>query len=399
MSGIVGIVRHEAPVDRDLLAALSRSLEFRGPHGTDMWLEGADGLGHALLRTDEHGGGIAVSGNLRIVADARLHARQELLNALGAPDASDPELILLAYRRWGKKCLDRLSGDFSFAIRNSEERTLFCARDQFGLRPLFYCALGHSPIFSNTLESVRTHPDVPRTLCDIAIADFLLFGYSADSSLTSFEAIRRLPAAHSLTWRDGSLRVEPYWRLSLPEPVRFRRVLYREKICVWDNWGPALNIGLNMAPARRMSVNNGYKAPLPASSLLAEPRILKSLDYRVVNDIGLDAEPVWSVSRNGIIHGFCLWFDSELAPGLSLSNAPGQPETIYGRIFVPLEEPVAVEAGCEIAARIRADLLAGEYVWRWDTSVNGERRFSQSTFYGMPVVPPHLHRAPARGIK
>jgi hypothetical protein len=110
-------------------------------------------------------------------------------------------------------------------------------------------------------------------------------------------------------------------------------------------------------------------------------------------------EPVWSVSRNGIIHGFCLWFDSELAPGLSLSNAPGQPETIYGRIFVPLEEPVAVEAGCEIAARIRADLLAGEYVWRWDTSVNGERRFSQSTFYGMPVVPPHLHRAPARGIK
>jgi asparagine synthase (glutamine-hydrolysing) len=224
MSGFVGIIQHETPVNRDLLATLSRSLEFRGPHGTDMWLEGTAGLGHALLRTGEHEGGIAVSGNLRIVADARLEARQELLDALAASDAPDPELILLAYKRWGRKCLDRLTGDFSFAIWNSEDCTLFCARDQFGVRPFFYCALPHSLIFSNTLESVRTHPDVPRTLCDIALTDFLLFGYSLDSSLTSFETIRRLPAAHWLTWCDGSLRVEPYWRLSLPEPVRFRRV-------------------------------------------------------------------------------------------------------------------------------------------------------------------------------
>jgi protein arginine N-methyltransferase 1 len=163
--------------------------------------------------------------------------------------------------------------------------------------------------------------------------------------------------------------------------------LYREKICVWGRWGSALN----MDAARRMSVNNGYRAYLPASSLLAEPRILKSLDYRVVNDIGLDAEPVWSVSRNGVIHGLCLWFDSELTPGFFLRNAPGQPKTIYGRLFLPLEEPIAVEAGCEIAARIRADLVDEEYVWRWDTSVNGKPRFSQSTFYGMAVVPTAVH--------
>ncbi len=244
MSGFVGILNLDgAPVDRDLLERLTRSLTFRGPDGNGIWLEGAVGLGHTLLQTTRIGSSQMPSGGdgdkqpasldnrLWIVADVRLDARPELIeklkkqsdNASGiSPSTPDADLILQAYSAWGDACVDHLLGDFSFAIWDSTRQRLFCARDQMGVKPFFYAHLGSLVVFSNTLECVRRHPAVSRKLNDLGIADFLLFEMNQDPATTTFADVNRLPAAHILECDRNSFSVRRYWTLSVLEPIIFK---------------------------------------------------------------------------------------------------------------------------------------------------------------------------------
>ena len=130
--------------------------------------------------------------------------------------ATDAELILRAYRVWGEQCVDHLLGDFVFAIWDAPRQRLFCARDQFGVKPFFYAQLGSLFLFSNTLDCIRQHPAVSNKLNDLAIADFLLFDMNQDPATTSFADIQRLPPAHTLTCEAGP-------RLSSPLLDSFRR--------------------------------------------------------------------------------------------------------------------------------------------------------------------------------
>src|SRR6267154_195403 len=169
---------------------------------------------------------------LPIFADARIDAREELIAKLKAKCASagelslatpDARLILLAYDAWGDACVEHLIGDFSFAIWDAHERRLFCARDQFGVKPFFYAHLGSLVIFSNTLNCIRQHPAVSNRLNDLAIADFLLFDLNQDPATTSFVDVQRLPPAHTLTCERERVSVRRYWELSVTTPIHFSR--------------------------------------------------------------------------------------------------------------------------------------------------------------------------------
>lgn len=234
MSGIVGVVEFDGrPVDRDLLARMTACLAFRGPDASAVWVDDAVGLGHTLARTTDEAAQehqpFSVDGDLWIVADARVDARRELvakLAALGCEtslDRPDVELILHAYRTWGASCVEHLLGDFAFAIWDARRRQLFLARDQLGVKPMFYAQLGSTVVFSNTLECVREHPKVSARLNDLAIADFLLFGLNCEKDTSSFADIRRLAPAHVATWTAQGLRLRRYWTLPIEEPIYLRR--------------------------------------------------------------------------------------------------------------------------------------------------------------------------------
>jgi hypothetical protein len=103
-------------------------------------------------------------GEVYLVADARVDSRSELLDRLrGAGrmvqnEAPDSELILHAYHAWGEACVQRLLGDYSFAVWNARERTLFCVRDHFGVVPFYYATIGEWFVFGNTVEALLAHP-------------------------------------------------------------------------------------------------------------------------------------------------------------------------------------------------------------------------------------------------
>jgi asparagine synthase (glutamine-hydrolysing) len=245
MSGFVGILNLDgAPVDQVLLERMTRSLAFRGPDANAVWCEGGVGLGHTLLRTNRIPAReqalsaegdkqpATLGGRLWIVADSRIDDRAELIKKLKRKTgtaggvslfAPDPMLILHAYDVWGDACVEHLIGDFSFAIWDISRRRLFCARDQFGVKPFYYARVGFSVIFSNTLNCVQQHPAVSSRLNDLAIADFLLFEINQDFATTSFADIQRLPAAHLLECDSQTFSLRRYWTLSITEPVRFKQ--------------------------------------------------------------------------------------------------------------------------------------------------------------------------------
>ncbi len=234
MSGIVGIVHFDgAPVDRQVLGRLTAFMAFRGPDSQEIWIDGHAGLGHASLKTTEESEHerqpFTLDGRIWIVADARVDARRELIAKLKtkghenlSPNATDAELILLAYLVWGEDCVEHLLGDFAFAIWDGPQQRLFCARDHLGVKPFFYAHLGQKLVFSSSLDCIRQHPAVSDRLNDLAIADFLLFDLNQDLATTSFADIQRIPPAHTATWSSSGLQLLRYWTLPIDEPLYFR---------------------------------------------------------------------------------------------------------------------------------------------------------------------------------
>jgi asparagine synthase (glutamine-hydrolysing) len=234
MSGIAGIVNLDgAPASVAQLQRLAASLSFRGPDATEVWSSGPAGFVHTLLRatpqSHDERQPASLDGNVWITADVRLDARRELVRKLEARGVScraasaDCELILCAYAAWGEECVRELLGDFAFAIWDSRKRRLFCARDHFGIKPFYYAHLSNALVFSNTLDTVRAHPDVSERLQETAIADFLLAGLNWDPATTVFADVRRLAPAHTLAWSAEGLRLKRYWTLPVDGSIRYRR--------------------------------------------------------------------------------------------------------------------------------------------------------------------------------
>ena len=234
MSGIVAIFHRDgAPIERTLLQSLVDFLAYRGPDARETWMGSSIGLGHALLRTTRESLAerqpAGFEGRYWITADARLDGRGELLAALDlsgsdiGPSIPDSELILRAYAKWGAACVEHLRGDFSFAIWDEHTKQLFCARDQFGIKPFYYASVGSVVILSNTLDCIRRHPAVSGRLNDLAIADFLLFDMIQDPAATSFADIQRLPPAHTLVCGRDGISLRRYWVLPVSAPIHHKR--------------------------------------------------------------------------------------------------------------------------------------------------------------------------------
>ena len=207
-------------------------LAYRGPDSRDIWFEGQIGLGHAMLRTlgepsNEYQPTQMES--LWIAADVHLHSRCELTEKLQKAGrkvegpVSDATLVLHAYAAWGPECVDHLRGDFSFGIWDADAKTLFCARDHFGIKPFYYSQLGKVFIFSNTLNCLRQHPAVTKELNESAIGDFLLFGLNYNNATTTFRDIQRLPPAHTLLVSRDKLETRRYWYPPTQKRIRYIR--------------------------------------------------------------------------------------------------------------------------------------------------------------------------------
>jgi len=149
--------------------------------------------------------------------------------------------------------------------------------------------------------------------------------------------------------------------------------------------------GLDLRAGRRFLVNSWWRRPVTKTvKFLSAAQCLGEIDYANITSPNLDGECDWSITSDGVVHGLSLWFDSDIGPHASYSNAPDLPGLVYGNAFFPLETPVRVKSGERLVFKFSAKLIGEEYVYTWTSEHIDETgktlaRFMQSTFHGRPI--------------
>jgi asparagine synthase (glutamine-hydrolysing) len=199
------------------LAAINWLQRHRGPDGEELWLHerGNVGFAHRRLSIID-----LVSGDQPMRDDAgnwityngETYNYLELRDEIGRDrfaTTSDTEVILRAYQKWGDDCLTHLRGMFAFALWDEPRQRLFCARDRFGIKPLYYTQV--DGVFYCASEVKALLPFVPCIETDHeAFKDYLAFQFCLDGK-TLFKGIRELLPGHSLVVERGQVRVRRYW--------------------------------------------------------------------------------------------------------------------------------------------------------------------------------------------
>jgi asparagine synthase (glutamine-hydrolysing) len=160
-----------------------------------------------------------------------LEDQRSLSRALGlSPQTASLRLAAEAYRRRGEACTDGLAGEFALAVWDDRDKSLLCARDGLGLRPLFVASTVTASrviVVSNVLTAARAHPHVAKTLDPDALAGFLATG-AIGGSRTAYRAVVPLPPGHTLiVHRSGRSSLRRHWSFPVGDvnPVRDPRAV------------------------------------------------------------------------------------------------------------------------------------------------------------------------------
>ena len=220
MCGITGFVGQRAEMQQ-ILQEMMDLIAHRGPDGQGQFVEGPAALGQRRLSIIDLEGGkqpmFNEDENLVVVFNGEIYNFQELseeLKAAGHTFAtrSDTEVLLHGYEQWGKELLPRLRGMFAFAIWDRRLQTLFCARDHFGIKPLYYYqAEDGTLLFGSEIKSFLAHPSFKKELNRDQLELYLSYQYSPGEN-TFFKGVKKLLPAHWMEWNAGKLTVERYWQ-------------------------------------------------------------------------------------------------------------------------------------------------------------------------------------------
>jgi asparagine synthase (glutamine-hydrolysing) len=223
MSAIAGIWNEDGRPD--VAERCRRMLAAQSVYGADerQWAEGPVALGRRLFATlpedrFDRQPLASADGRLVLVADLRIDNRDELAVdlALGGAAArlSDAGLLLAAFVRWGEGALDRIAGDFAFALWDARRRRMLLGRDPVGQRPLHYHRAKGFVAFASMPKGLHALPEIPYRVDGQAIAEFLAV-VPSEESRSFFESVRQVPAGSMVEIAAGGVALHRYWN---PKP-------------------------------------------------------------------------------------------------------------------------------------------------------------------------------------
>lgn len=220
MCGICGIFDFKGDlIDRNLLSRMTRIMEHRGPDGEGTYVGEGVGLGHRRLSIIDIGGGAQPlsneDGKLQIVFNGEIYNYMELrADLLGRghlfKTRSDTEVIIHGYEEWGTDCVNKFNGIFAFALWDDKAKRLFLARDQLGVKPLYYVVVGNILLFASEIKSLLQDSDCSREVDIKSLLELFTFRY-VPSPNTLFAGIKKLPPAHSAICSGDGMQLRKYW--------------------------------------------------------------------------------------------------------------------------------------------------------------------------------------------
>src|SRR3954454_15916431 len=165
MCGFVCVIDYSAPVDIEKVKRMSELIAHRGPDDHDTYTEPGVALAArrlAIIDLSSAGRQPFVDPNqrYRLLFNGELYNYIELRQELRARGRSfrtetDTEVVLASFMEWGNSCVAKFNGMWAFAIWDSHERRLFCSRDRFGEKPLYYLIDGSRLTVASELKAFR----------------------------------------------------------------------------------------------------------------------------------------------------------------------------------------------------------------------------------------------------
>ena len=227
MCGFVGYtdLKNEREVSRPLLAEMTERLVHRGPDSDGYFVEGVTGLGFRRLSIIDLTSGDQPIYNedrsLVLLCNGEIYNYRELRNALQQKGHvfstnSDVEVLLHLYEDEGIDFLNKINGQFAFVIYDRKQRTLFLARDHFGINPLFYTVSDGTFIFGSEIKALLQHPAIEREVDPTGLDQVFTFP-GLVSPRTMFKGVESLPNGHYLLVKNGNVKITQYWDLDYPQ--------------------------------------------------------------------------------------------------------------------------------------------------------------------------------------
>lgn len=215
MCGIAGFIAGHGAANATALAPMLARIAHRGPDGQGTFVEGPAALGHCRLAIIDLEGGAqplySEDKNLVVVFNGEIYNYRALtaeLTALGHTFATrtDTEVLLHGWEQWGRELLPRLRGMFAFALWDRRAGVLFCARDMFGIKPLYYCRCADGTLlFASEIKAFLDHPSFAKRLNTAQLPLYLSCQYSPGRD-TFFAGVQKLLPGHFLEFSDGIVR-------------------------------------------------------------------------------------------------------------------------------------------------------------------------------------------------
>lgn len=227
MCGIAGVfnrVSGQAPGE-EAISRMLAMIRHRGPDEFGIYLNGPVGLGNARLCIVDVGGGQQpisnADGTMWVVFNGEIFNHVELRQELEArghrfSTHSDTEVLVHLYEEYGPQCLARLNGQFAFAIWNTQDESLFIARDRLGVRPLFYTLHEGDLVFGSEIKAMLADPRLHAEIDSVTLDQIFTF-WSPLSPRTIFKGIHELAPAHYLLVRRNGLTIHRYWEIDFPD--------------------------------------------------------------------------------------------------------------------------------------------------------------------------------------
>lgn len=212
-------------VSAELLERMAGAIRHRGPDGFGLQADERIGLTNVRLSViDLERGAQPMTnedGSVFIVYNGEIFNHLALRGELEARGhvfrtRSDTEVLVHAYEQWGERMLERLNGQFAFAIYDRRAGSLFLARDRFGILPLYYAERDGDLYFGSEVKALLATGEVERALDPEGLDEVFTF-WAARAPRTPFRGIRALEPGCCLRWQDGRLKVRRYYAFDCSE--------------------------------------------------------------------------------------------------------------------------------------------------------------------------------------
>jgi asparagine synthase (glutamine-hydrolysing) len=288
MCGFVAVYnRNQVPVNAEMIQAMTNTVIHRGPDDEGIRIDEHVGLGFRRLSILDLKNGAQPLGNAHqdicIVFNGEIYNYRELREWLIGKNHTfqtdcDTEVLLRLYEETGEDCPTYLRGMFGFVIWDKKRDVMFAARDQFGIKPVYYSETSNGFMFASEIKSLLASGKLDREVDGQSFYHYLTFQYVPEPA-TMFMSVSKLKAGHILTIKDGKLTTQPYYEAKFfSEDSRSYSDLIEETRSVLDD---SVRLHLNSDVSRGAFLSGG----IDSSSLVG---MLQRLEPTRTFSVGFD---------------------------------------------------------------------------------------------------------------